>query len=843
MRTSALDRANLLIDGGLEKNRLATKLAMMRLAILACVCHLGCGDADPVKVSTSNGTDSTSNSTSTSATNTAKTGANSSANNAAGNDTANNTASQTATEAEAIISRMAEVYRDAESYGDNAVFRTVGTNAAGESVAYEAALSVAFRAPNQIQARLESSTILCNGEKLYGLHESVPGYAAARDAPAQLTIDNVFFEPLLANINLPAPQFELLLADDMAQRLINSSAVRPVLLEAASLDERMCYRVQFVRRELSQDETTIDIPEIYWIDQENFLLRRIEYPNAGQEVSIEFVAAEMNVNIPDVAFEIDLGDRKVVKRLLPPRHAATLGAKPEPFEFTTLDGEIVSPETLAGKVAVLDFWLADAGGICVANLPRIAQLKEHYADNDQVVFVSVNVDRQTTKEEVQETIKDLSLGQQIALDSGESDAGFAFKFNGIIPYIFVLSPDGEVEYCEMGFGTVAGDDPVPRLKEKIDVIVGGGGLADEMLAAYEAELMSETPVASSSNGQPVVPAAAVAEATEPQSINLEKLWTAEVEQPGNLLVVPGPSGPRIFAHEGYTGLAEISPMGDVIARPDLDLGDSPMATFTRTTTDAEGKRYFAVAAVAHEQVRVFDEDWNLLLAYPEAGTAHPGISDVQFVDLDKSGTPQVAVAYFDVVGVQAVQLNGERTWWNRSLRDVTSLALSTDLSNRPMLLACNSQTGGALVSMLAGGTRGEDLQVGDKYLFKIAGHDLNGDNYNEFCGLTFAEANSTMLVGFAADGTELWTYPLPSGQQRPTLEQIGSGHIAGKSPHWIVAGVDGTIHCVAAGGRVLDSFATGKEISGFAAAEMNDERVLLLSTPEGVEAWRVSDKQ
>ena len=42
--------------------------------------------------------------------------------------------------------------------------------------------------------------------------------------------------------------------------------------------------------------------------------------------------------------------------LLPPHMGQLLNRKAPPFEFRGLDGKPVTPDTLAGKVAVLEFW-------------------------------------------------------------------------------------------------------------------------------------------------------------------------------------------------------------------------------------------------------------------------------------------------------------------------------------------------------------------------------------------------------------------------------------------------------------------------------------------------------
>ncbi|MDA7977560.1 MAG: redoxin domain-containing protein [Pirellulales bacterium] len=808
----------------------------------------GCGEANPIGVdggasgsttsesdaSTSRGDDSTSSSGDSASTGTSA-GAGASSDNG---DTITNPADQ----AEAIILKMAETYRAAKSYEDNAVFREIiQEEGLTEPMAYETPLFVAYQSPNKIRTQIGGSMIVSDGQQIYGSYYDVPGYVASRNVPDQLTPEDVFFDPRLAKDQLSAIQIGLLLKDDMANELLNGAAERPELVDARDLNGGMCYRVRFLRRLVLDEGQIIEGEEVYWIDQQDYTLRRIEIPDAaGNERTIEFVGAKLDAELPDVAFEVDLGNAKVVRRLVPPTYAASLGKKPEAFEFTSLNDETIDAESLAGKVVLLDFWVADESGICLANLPRLAKLREQYAANEDVRILSVNIDPQASNEDVAAIIKQQDIQLDVARDSGETQAGTAFGFN-MYPYAFILSPEGVVEYCEMGYGTVPGDDPVPRLAEKIDAILNGQGFAQQMITEHEEQLMSDA-VAQSSNtvvgNTSVVPAPA----SEPESIKLENIWTVAVEQPGNLLTVPGADGPRIIVHEGYHGVAELSPAGEIINRHQLASGGPPAATFTRAAVDGAGKRYFAVAAIGQQQASIFDEDWNLLFQYPPPGPEHAGIADMHLVDLEGAGSLQVALAYYGLVGVQVINLDGERAWSNRSLSDVTSMAQSTTKDGTRVLLCCNTLPGRMLVSLTSDGKRGKDVPVSDKRLDTIVGHDLNGDGFNEFCGLSFPQIHTGLAVGFNADGDELWSYPLPVGGKHQTLNQIGWGQLTSEASHWIIACADGSLHFIATGGRVLDTFATGKTISGFAVTQINGTAVLLLSTPDGVEAWQASAK-
>jgi hypothetical protein len=230
-----------------------------------------------------------------------------------------------------------------------------------------------------------------------------------------------------------------------------------------------------------------------------------------------------------------------------------------------------------------------------------------------------------------------------------------------------------------------------------------------------------------------------------------------------------------------------------------------------------------------------------VLSYPENAIENPhsGIADVELGDLDGDGVPKMYVGYWDVVGVQAVTLEGKRIWSNRSISNVARMAFTDpDADGRRLLLCANNL--GTLVELDAKNQRQGEISVPNRPIGWIAAADLTGDGRLLYCGLSAMKMGETTALGFDLGGRELWNYPLPAGLQPQPIEQIISGKITRQGPgQWILPGPDGSINVVTADGKPLDSFNYGAMLQGLATLSIDGQPVLIVASPNGLEAWKV----
>ena len=121
-----------------------------------------------------------------------------------------------------------------------------------------------------------------------------------------------------------------------------------------------------------------------------------------------------------------------------PAAAPKVGEKPK-FSFKTIDGKLITPDTLKGRIVVFDFW-ATWCGPCMHEAPHMVKLNAEYAPKGvQIIGISMDQDAATATK----TAKEHGLvWPQVWDGSGwHSTPATAWDVHAI-PQVFVLSPDG-----------------------------------------------------------------------------------------------------------------------------------------------------------------------------------------------------------------------------------------------------------------------------------------------------------------------------------------------------------------------------------------------------------------
>lgn len=769
-----------------------------------------------------------------------------------------------------VLDKMVAAYKSAPSYDDRAhlgIRYQLGDQPRGADLN----CGVAFARPNKVRVQAYDGMVVSDGENMWGLSGSVRDQVLSRAAPPEITVESLFPSHVVADAMIRDPtrtfswlpvQLILLLADDPLKTLLHEST-EPEMIEPGMIGEYPCHRIRIQRP---------DGVGGFWIDQKSYVLRRFEFPAevlrsivAEQErvprneiqnllLMAEMAQAKFGGQIDPQAFEFQAPPQlKVVEEFMP-GDVGWLGRKVPEFSFTGLDGGAITPESLSGKIVVLDFW-ASWCNPCRVTLPDVEQVYQQYKDDEKVAFVAVSVDQpDVTDEKLRDVFKEIGVTLPIARYPDQT----AFETLGIeaYPSQLVLSAEGVVEHRQSG-----GDQPglgAPRLAARLEKLLAGEPLYEKTVEQYQQardagkKQFDELLQTSVENDlyvlpRPTVPKVEIAERAEPKTLKLTQLWSCtELASPGNVFVVERPDGPpRILALDQASSIAEIAPEGNVVSVKPLGVPPQEPVFFLRSGVGADQKRYFVGSSLGVQQVHLWDEDFKLLRSFPEDALQNPhaGIADVRIADLDGDGTLELAVSYFGVIGIQGVSLEGKRIWSNKSvIQSMRMVVLGPDADGKRQLLTINAARlpEGALVKLDAEGQPKGEFSFADRVIAWLGAEDLDGDGQPELCALTAVGDGELEAIGFDLEGKKLWNYPLPRGIHEHQIEATTSGKLLPDQPaHWLLAAADGTIHVIDAQGKPIDVFAYGKTLTGVGATQWDGKRVLLVATPEGLDAWQV----
>lgn len=760
-----------------------------------------------------------------------------------------------------VLDRMVAAYRKASSYVDVGSVR-FSVEAGGKTVQNQTEdFSFAYVAPNKVRIRSYKTELVSDGKTIYAYCRNIPGQVFSRPAPDRIEIRHIqpdvminrgMMHPIAGNL----PQVFLLFEKEPLKELLKAIG-EPTLAEPGQIAGRDCYRLEFKG---NAGVTT------FWIDQKTNVLRRAVLPTdalrqeigqGGQidnvSVVAEFSGAELNGDVDPKAFEFEVPkDVAIVEFITPPHMGQLLNKKVPDFKFTDVAGKAVTPETTAGKTTVFAFWSIRFPQ-CQEMLKQLDQVVQKYKNNPKVAIYAVCCDPiQFTNSEMEKTLTELTVTVPSA--RGDLDVvGAAFHL-GEPPTTFIINDKGIVQHWEGGLNPKYADS----LKTNLDKVLAGEDIYQEPLKQYLEQVEGLRKFAESTKHEAPepktgdaaiikeepLPKTEIAPRSQPRVLKLAPAWKCpELKMPGNMLVIDGPKGPeRLLVIENAAAVAEVGLDGKLIAMHALELADKEVVGNLRTAVDAEGHRFYAAFMVSNQRCHVFDENWKLIAHYPQDALEHPhsGISDVQLGDLDGDGKVKMYVSYMGVVGVQAVSLDGNRIWKNRTtVSSVACLALAPANTTKQGNLYC-ANFPNTLVTLDAKGERVTDVKVGNEPVFRIVRADLRNDGNPLWCGLSLRELGKVTAIGFTLAGDALWSYPLPIGVSPQPIEPILTGRVTREGPgQWLLPGPDGSIHILSADGKPFDNFNYGAALQGLATFEIAGQPILVVGSPNGLEAWKV----
>jgi hypothetical protein len=753
-----------------------------------------------------------------------------------------------------LLSRMIGAYRKAAYYHDEGVFRA--SLRRGDEITEDSApMAVTWFAPNQISLRAYQAAVVCDGERLQAkiiddATNHLDGQIATRPVGDKLTLDDIFSDAVLretlgGRLGLHPIQLELLLAEDPLAAFLKRDVTKR-LLEPEQFDGRACHRL----------EANLQGRYVFWIDQESYVLRRFEYPgNALADPESDDAKLTITAEFPNATFAraessgftlAALGvetrnDAKLVRFfVVPPQPLATkmFGRKPEGYEFPTLDGGKVTPESLKGRIAVLA-WFSNHPG-SQACLQAIDAVVRRLGKENNVVFYPVSTEpTSVSNDELRRLAKSWGISASVVRDLGAFGRD-AFDIR-VAPSLVVMDGHGVVQIHESGANPQLASLVEEQLADLLKRLQDGEDFAAAILTqarteeeSYQLNLKAaglESPVAA------YVQPAEVAAESSPQQLTLKQRWKSDaLTLPGNLWIETNGAAMRLAALDEGRRVVYFDAAGQVLDRIELNLPDEAAVSRMSTTVDGSNRRWYAGWALLGPQVHVFDAAWTKQVSYPPLDQEHEGIRDAMLVDLDGSGSPILTIGFWGLVGVQGVDLQGQRKWSNRDMTPVLSLAPTPRdvVGWRKALLAGNE---GHLLQVNQYGNADPPVHVRSRAIHQVVAAEGAAERPTTLLGFSHTPEGNLLAIGLSRTYEEMWSYRLPAGAHTNELQFATSAKLfEGPGNTWVLAGPDGSVHLISDDGEFFDYFNHGRRLTGLAAAQSDGANLLFLATEHDVTA-------
>ncbi len=754
--------------------------------------------------------------------------------------------------AEALLQSTVETYKAAAGYQDQGVVR-LRYRRDGRTFEDEAPLSISWGSPNRVHMQAYQVRVVCDGEHFFARLQdeatgNMDGQIVDRPAPAQLTLEELYDDDEVLHaacrqglIGYP-PQLDLLLGAQPLAALRGDQVTRR-LLDPLPIDGRACHRL------------SIDTPDgrfVLWIDQESLVVRRMEYPCAAfapemaQDESLEDVqlTAEFRgagfvrqVSRAVFAFDVPQQAKRVRKFVPPPQELPSdlFGTTVAPFGFADLTGGTVSHESLGDRIKVL-LWFNNHPA-CQSNVRQLQRVYQHYKTQDRLAFLAVCAEPSTVSDAQVADLLRLWQADLPTVRDVQACGRDLFRVPWA-PTLVVLDGKNVVQIFEVG----ANPDLGAELPQVLDRLLAGENLAAEILdqfgqarRAYELALARGEPDAAGASDAPPV-----ATATAPQLLQIRPLWSQkELQAAGNILAVEDAAGETQFlVHEGWRTIVRLDSAGTIVERHTLDLPEMASVSQLQSAVDGHGQRCYVAWSLRSPQAHVFDASWRRLVSYPPSSLEHDGVQDAVLADLDANGTLALYVGFWGTAGVHCVTLDGRPAWTNDQVSHVLSLAM-VDRPSQPRQLWVASASG----QVVALDPRGQSVPVEH-----AAGHAVHhifagtsvAPQVAPYCGIVYGSDGRRLAVGLNAEPQTPWKYSLPGGSFSNPIRFVTTASLLGTpESQWLIAGPEGSLHIIGQDGKFTDHFQTGSVLAGLAGGRRGTEGILVVSSPQGIQAWQV----
>lgn len=744
-----------------------------------------------------------------------------------------------------LLQSMVEKYQQAKAYSDRGRLSLSFVRDGRMVRQPEWNAAVQFVRPGRLRVDAYNLTLASDAQSQQKLllarvedaeSNNIDNQVVIRAAPERISLeslaaDSILYSQLTGRIQGPPVQLELLLAEKPLATLFGNDA-HLEWLDDASIEGVLCRRIK---------ATTPQGEFVFWIDPDELLLRRLEYPAkdllpdlaSDPQISEASLVADLvgatfrpKIESLEFTFPVPASAKRVRAFVLPPVLVnSELLNKQLPYEFVELSGKRITPQTTDPKITAL-FWYAHHP-VCEKPAQEFAKAAEQLGEQIRAIAVCT----ESTE------VGDKAVSQQFAawgvpLTPARDLKDYRSRVFQIsqLPAVTLLDEQGRFQWMASG-PSAAVDLPIAVAR-----MLKGENLA--ALAQEQDKLLREQYDRLIAAGGPQIDEG-ILSASSPQQLKLNEKWkVGDLPSPAGL-VSAGNELDELYVVAGSHSIWRVDHEGTVVAKHDIELPEGAEITSLRTCTDKQGKRYFAAFSPQKPGIRVFNAHWRSVFTYPPDGSDSLAIRDAQFADSDHDGQPELFVAFTESAGLHAVNLTGERIWSNQAYVPLLSVAVAHDVPDVELGIYVTGR-GGVCEVFKYGNEPPKD--VPGWALAHLFTSQFVEPTQAAYLAIGMNNNQEPCAVGLNLLLKEMWSYPLSGSMFKQPVDFVTSGNLRANSQgEWIIAWGDGAVHIISEDGEFDDMFHTGQEIRGVALLESSGRPLLVVSTETGLIAWEVSE--
>lgn len=241
--------------------------------------------------------------------------------------------------------------------------------------------------------------------------------------------------------------------------------------EETLFDTMLCYKISaydVYENDTSEITSPIKEEKIFYIQKSSYLPIKIiqtyvEYDNSTKDTLYQTIISTIKDYKPSKRFEDEMFSIKSLPKgltismyskqeeqkqeeLRKPLSVNTIAPK---FSVTTIEGKLLSLDSLKGKVVLIDFFYK-ACYPCMKAIPAMISLNEKYENQGLVVIGIDPEDNNINNEEFVSWIKKKGIKYRVARVERNGEIINNYNVN-TYPTLYIIGKDGEIKYGEMGY--------------------------------------------------------------------------------------------------------------------------------------------------------------------------------------------------------------------------------------------------------------------------------------------------------------------------------------------------------------------------------------------------------